>query len=129
MFEDYFVDSVAERVEEFLDHLFICLVPDSFQYLAALLNDLLDACLAGVACIHDREHFILERVLQVFSLRPDVFCRSRSTDDNSFEIGYSKHDLVEVLTDTFVVVVGDLFADTFEASSRLSTGTALSGYS
>src|SRR5439155_11537940 len=115
--------------EEFLDHLLLFLIPDSFQNLAARLNDLLDARLAGVARINDREHLVLQRILQVFSLGPDILCGSRSTDNNSFEIGYRRHDLVEMLTDTFVVVVGDLFADTFEASSRLSTRAALSRYS
>jgi hypothetical protein len=58
---------VAQLVEEFLDHLLLFLVTDPFQYLAALLNNLLDACLARVACIDDREYLILQRVLQVFS--------------------------------------------------------------
>src|SRR6266571_1955738 len=99
------------------------------QNLAALLNNLLNARFARITGVDDREHLLLQCVLQVFSFGPDVLCRSGPANDNSLEIGYCKHHFVEVLTDSFVVVVSDSFSDTFETSSRLSASAALAGYS
>src|SRR6266496_2133481 len=99
------------------------------QYLVAFLDHLFDARLARIACVYYREDLLLEHILQVFSLLPDILCWSGSTDDDPLQVRDLRHYLIEVLTDTLVVFVRDLFSNTFEPSSGLPTCPALARYS